>query len=246
MAPKTGSLRVERPGKMLRDMTTDQLRRAILTLHFKPGQHLVERDLCVELGVSRTSIREALRHLEAEGFIERQATRGVVVASLNRDEARQIYEVRLSIEPEMAKRFAERASDGDISDLEAAAQRIGRASRTRRSADAALAYDGFYDVIMRGAQNDVARRLLQTLRGRMAFLRAVTASRAPDARTGDTIVLIEEIVAAAKERDGELMAERCRAFVLRSAAFADHVLAAEEESNGDGSGRPISRAAPAS
>jgi DNA-binding GntR family transcriptional regulator len=209
-------------------MTTDQLRRAILTLHFKPGQHLVERDLCLELGVSRTSIREALRHLEAEGFIERQATRGVIVASVNRDEARQIYEVRLAIEPEMAKHFAERASDAEIADLEAAAQRIDRASRSRRPEDAALAYDSFYGAIMRGAQNDIAGRLLQTLRGRMAWLRAVTSIRAPDARRGDTIKLVQEIVAAAKARDGELMAERCRAFVLRSAAFADSVLAEEE------------------
>jgi GntR family transcriptional regulator, trigonelline degradation regulator len=234
MEPRAGSLRVERPNKMLRDMTTDQLRRAILTLHFKPGQHLVERDLCLELGVSRTSIREALRHLEAEGFIERQATRGVIVASVDRDEARQIYEVRLAIEPEMAKHFAERASDADIADLEAAAQRIGRASRSRRPADAALAYDTFYDAIMRGAQNEVARRLLQTLRGRMAWLRAVTSLRAPDARRDDTISLVQEIVGAAKARDGALMAERCRAFVLRSAAFADSVLAEEEEATGAG------------
>jgi DNA-binding GntR family transcriptional regulator len=245
MAPRVGSLRVERPNKMLRDMTTEQLRRAILTLHFKPGQHLVERDLCIELGVSRTSIREALRHLEAEGFIERQATRGVVVASVGRDEARQIYEVRLSIEPEMAKHFADRASDSDIADLEAAAQRIDRTSRTRRTADAALAYDAFYDVIMRGAQNDVARRLLQTLRGRMAFLRAVTSIRAPDSRTGDTIAHIEGIVAAAKARNGALMAERCRAFVLRSAAFADGVLAAEEEAGAAGAAQRATRAAPA-
>jgi DNA-binding GntR family transcriptional regulator len=229
MAPRVGSLKVERPSKMLRDMTTDQLRRAILTLHFKPGQHLIERDLCVELGVSRTSIREALRHLEAEGFIERQATRGVVVASVDRDEARQIYEVRLAIEPEMAKLFADRASDRDIAELEAAAHRINRASRTRRTADAALAYDAFYDVIMRGAKNEVARRLLQTLRGRMAFLRALTSIRAPDTRREDTIALLTDIVAAGRSRNGELMAERCRAFVLRSAAFADSVLAAGPE-----------------
>jgi DNA-binding GntR family transcriptional regulator len=229
MAAKAGSLKVERPVKMLRDMTADQLRRAILTQHFEPGQHLVERDLCTELGVSRTSIREALRQLEAEGLIERQATRGVVVASVDRNEARQIYEMRLAIEPEMARLFTERASDRDLNELEAAAQRIERANRARRAADAALAFDAFYDVIVKGARNAIAQRFLQTLRGRMAFLRAVTASQAPDARFEDTAALVYDIVAAAKARDGALMAERCRAFVLRSAAFADSVLAARDD-----------------
>ena len=105
-------LRIARDLPTLRDLTTDKLREAIMAQRFKPGQHLVERDLCEQTGVSRSSVREALRHLEAEGLVERRGNRGLFVASITPDEARQIYEVRAAIEPEMARLFAARATDG--------------------------------------------------------------------------------------------------------------------------------------
>jgi len=74
-------LRIARDLPTLRDLTTDKLREAIMAQRFKPGQHLVERDLCEQTGVSRSSVREALRHLEAEGLVERRGNRGLFVAS---------------------------------------------------------------------------------------------------------------------------------------------------------------------
>ena len=50
-------LRVARDLPTLRDLTTDKLREAIMAQRFKPGQHLVERDLCEQTGVSRSSVR---------------------------------------------------------------------------------------------------------------------------------------------------------------------------------------------
>ena len=220
-------LRIERPPKTLRELTTDRLRQAILTLHFKPGEHLVERDLCAQMGVSRTSVREALRHLEAEGLIERSTGRGLTVASVSPDEARQIYEIRAAIEPAMALLFTERASDRDLEELRLACQRIEKTSHGRRASDNAQAFEAFYTVIMRGARNDTARRMLQGLHGRMSYLRAVTSMQATDAYREETVTLVQEITNAGLGRDGTLMAERCRAFVKRSERFARKVLAGE-------------------
>lgn len=224
MPPRAASLKIERPPKTLRELATDQLRRAIVTQHFSPGDHLVERDLCTELGVSRTSIREALRYLESEGLVVRTASRGLVVSSVTPDEARQIYEIRAAIEPAMALLFTERATARDLQDLEAAAQRIISTSRSKRITDNVSALDGFYAVVMRGADNDTARRILQGLHGRMAYLRAITFMRASDDHRAETITMIEAMVAAALKRDGQAFARRCRLFVERSAAFAAQVL----------------------
>src|SRR5260370_3043321 len=101
----------------LREKPTQVLRDAILNLHFRPGQKLVERALCEGTGVSRTCIREALRHLEAEGLVSRLPNRGTIVAEVGADEARQIYESRAVLEAAMAHHFAERADAEDFAML---------------------------------------------------------------------------------------------------------------------------------
>jgi GntR family transcriptional regulator, trigonelline degradation regulator len=102
----------------LLEKTTEVLRDAILNLHFKPGKKLVERSLCIDTGVSRSCIREALRLLEAEGLVTRKPNRGVIVAEVGIDEARQIYEKRAIIESAMVPRFVKRASEADIAQLD--------------------------------------------------------------------------------------------------------------------------------
>jgi DNA-binding GntR family transcriptional regulator len=59
---------IEHP-PLRRDQALERLRNAIITGHFAPGDRLIERELCEAMGVSRTSIREVLRRLEAEQII---------------------------------------------------------------------------------------------------------------------------------------------------------------------------------
>src|SRR5258706_54138 len=97
--------------------STQKLREAILSLRLAPGTRLVERDMVDRLGVSRTGVRTALQALEAEGLVVR-GRRGVfAVASVSRDEAQQIYEVRAALEPAMARLFVERATPAQVAAL---------------------------------------------------------------------------------------------------------------------------------
>ena len=123
----TASLRVIQNTPTLREMTADRLREAIFTMHFKPNDRLVERDLCDQTGVSRTCVREALRHLESEGLVERRSNKGLYVTAITPAEAQQIYEVRGALEPAVARLFVERASDADIKALRQAVSHIGSA-----------------------------------------------------------------------------------------------------------------------
>src|SRR5438067_1583646 len=70
------ALRVLAPQTLVRDEAFDRLRDAIITGHFPPGARLVERELCEAMGVSRTSIREVLRRLEAEKLVRVEPRRG--------------------------------------------------------------------------------------------------------------------------------------------------------------------------
>src|SRR5262245_64954406 len=86
-----------------------KLRAAILNGVFKPGERLLEQNLCEWMGVSRTSVREALRRLEAERLITITPNRGPSVTEIAWDEAKAIYEVRALMEGEAAALFAARA-----------------------------------------------------------------------------------------------------------------------------------------
>src|SRR5581483_8053290 len=114
VAKANNPLWVKREVEPLRERTLKSLRDAILSNHLKPGQRLVERDLCEQAGVSRSSIREALRYLESEGLVESRGTKGMFVSVLNRKQALEIYEVRAALESEAARQFAERATESDL------------------------------------------------------------------------------------------------------------------------------------
>jgi DNA-binding GntR family transcriptional regulator len=203
---------------------TQTLREAILTLRLAPGTRLVEREMVGRLGVSRTGVRAALQSLESEGLVAR-GRRGVFsVAVVSRDEARQIYEVRAALEPAMARLFAERATDAQIAALGAAAARAEAAARASNGPEYVEAFRAFYDVLLTGSGNEIARRILGTLEARIAYLRHLTTQRAPLARQLRTTTLLRGIFSAVFKRAPDLAARRCKAFVERSERFALEVL----------------------
>ena len=90
-------IQIDRHTPSLRERTTAALREAILQLHFKPGQRLVERQLCAETGVSRTCIRESLRQLEAEGLVDRAQNKGMFVAPIAKAPVVLVVSVDLTV-----------------------------------------------------------------------------------------------------------------------------------------------------
>jgi DNA-binding GntR family transcriptional regulator len=93
-----------------------RLRAAILSLELAPGQRLSERGLEPEFGASRTPIRAALMRLESEGLVQRDG-KNWMVAPLNLDEIRALYEFREALESAAARLAIERAAREDLEAL---------------------------------------------------------------------------------------------------------------------------------
>src|ERR1700693_3926359 len=110
-------LRITDAPALLRDQALQRRRDAIISGHFAPGARLIERELCAQMGVSRTSIREVLRGLEAESLITIEPRRGPIVARLNRKQIAEIYDVRAMLESAVIRIFTERANDTQIAYL---------------------------------------------------------------------------------------------------------------------------------
>jgi DNA-binding GntR family transcriptional regulator len=82
----------------LRERALDALRSAIMNGRYRPGDHLGEVDLAGHLGVSRGTVREALRHLQQEGLVT-AGVRGMLrVRSHTATEVRELFEVRAALE----------------------------------------------------------------------------------------------------------------------------------------------------
>lgn len=82
----------------LRDQIREKLRAWIIDGRLEPGTPIRERDLAAQFGVSRLPVREAIRLLEGEGFVEMRARRGAVVRSLNRKDIEEVFDVREALE----------------------------------------------------------------------------------------------------------------------------------------------------
>ena len=85
------------------DLAYAAIRERIVTGALARGARVHQEDLAIELGVSRTPVREALRRLAAEGLVEMRTNRGARVADLDRSGMRAAYDARLLLEPGAAR-----------------------------------------------------------------------------------------------------------------------------------------------
>jgi DNA-binding GntR family transcriptional regulator len=92
----------------------EELRRRIVSGKYVGGDQIRQEALASELGVSRIPIREALLQLEAEGLVIIHTHRGAMVASLSPEDARDLFESRLVLEPVVLKKAIEAATPSDI------------------------------------------------------------------------------------------------------------------------------------
>jgi DNA-binding GntR family transcriptional regulator len=82
----------------LRERALESVRAAIISGQYRPGDHLGEVELASSLGVSRGTVREALRHLQQEGLVT-AGNRGMLrVNSLTPGEVRELFQVRAALE----------------------------------------------------------------------------------------------------------------------------------------------------
>src|SRR5208283_1850229 len=86
----------------------DHIRAAIVQGQFAPGAPLHEVDLCNLLGVSRGTVREALRQLRDENLVEIVPHRGACVTTLSPRRAWEIYTLRAQLEPYAVRLAIER------------------------------------------------------------------------------------------------------------------------------------------
>ena len=202
----------------LRRKIAASLRAAIESGGLPPGARLVEKDLCQQLSVSRTSLREAIRELESEGLLITGPGGGVAVAGMTEAEARNIYRVRGALEALAAEQFAERADDAMIQELKDASARLADAYDSGVIAEMLAAKRHFYETLCRGAGNPVVMDLLNRLNARINLLRST--SLGAQGRLAVSITEIKALVEALARRDAAAARQVAEAHVAAAADAA--------------------------
>jgi DNA-binding GntR family transcriptional regulator len=156
-----------------RDLVHRKLRDAIISGQFEPGQRLLERELVDRMGVSRTPIREALRKLELEGLVTTVPYKGPIVAMPTVEEARQLYEVRASLERRAVELFMERTDEATIERLvkKHSGKELEHLLKQRSPKGILAANNAFHDVIFSGCGNPLLQSMIQNMRNRIVLLR---------------------------------------------------------------------------
>ncbi|MFC7787956.1 GntR family transcriptional regulator [Microbacterium sp. MAHUQ-60] len=203
----------------LREQVIAALRQAILDFQLKPGQRLVERELIEQLGVSRTTIREALRELTSEGLVTVVPQRGAMVTAPSLDDAVDLYEVRASLESLVVQRFVERATDDEVTRLHDTVEDLAAlASETDDIRAILAAKDRFYAVLIAGAGSSALQQLLEGIQARVQVLRATSLSEA--GRAPEVVRELRAVVEAISARDAERASRLCAEHVRAAAATA--------------------------
>ncbi|GAA3687252.1 GntR family transcriptional regulator [Arthrobacter ginkgonis] len=217
---------VGRVAAPLREQVINALRSAILDFRLRPGQRLVERELIEQLGVSRTTVREALRELTSEGLVTVVPQKGAIVSAPSPEEARDLYEARAALEAVVVKRFAERASKSQIMRLGAAAESFAEVIESSEDPVTLLAAkDVFYDVLIEGSGSAVLQQLTEGIQARLRVLRATAMSSEGHA------AVVEElrgITAAIQDGDAEGAAQLYAQHIRRA---ADNALQSLQETD---------------
>jgi DNA-binding GntR family transcriptional regulator len=157
--------------KTVLDQAASRLRTAIMIGELEPGQRLTERYLCERMGISRSSLRTALRRLEAERLITIVPNRGPSVAKLGWSEIEEIHEVWEMLTAEATGRFADIVTDEHIRRLEVQIAAFRAAAKAGDALGHIAATNLFFQVILVG-HNRILSEIIVSLMSRINFLRA--------------------------------------------------------------------------
>lgn len=180
----------------------EELRRRILAGELAGGQIISQEQLAVDLGVSTTPLREALRRLDAEGLVTLDAHRDARVTELNAEEARSLFEVREKLDPLASKLAAQRRTDADIADIKTALRDLEPLS-TSTGFEMLLAHRAFHRSIYTASHNPLLMSLLEGLWDKADRYRQVGLKSKPDSRADQARVRREHIEIAEAVINGD-------------------------------------------
>ncbi|MFE7707601.1 GntR family transcriptional regulator [Streptomyces sp. NPDC057486] len=191
------------------DFAYTRIREGILSGEFEPGTVLQQATLARTIGISTTPLREALRRLKSEGLVELDAHRDARVAPLTAEEARDLLEIRLSLDPLAAALAAQRRTKDDIRRIRELVKDVKPLLSNPTTRDLG-AHRAFHQAVIEASHNDL---LIATLGGlwdkadryRRLGLEAVRTQEERDQKDHEHHELVDAVVRGDSDGAAEVM-----------------------------------------
>jgi DNA-binding GntR family transcriptional regulator len=148
--------------KSLAEHIFQDLENKIITGTLKPGQRVVEEELCRSFGVSRSPVREALRILESQGFVQREPRRGVTVTKISSKEAEDIYTIRARLDSLALYLAIKRNKPGIVQKLKKLHEKMIAVTEGNNVNEYFKLNQKFHELIFRESDNLRLIKLLET------------------------------------------------------------------------------------
>lgn len=195
--------------------TTEAIRTLVLDGVVPTGARLKDLDLAAALGVSRATVREAVRELVQEGLLVHEPYKGLRVASVDDQGWLDLSEVRAALEVVGARRVAERLTPEMDAQIETALQRLRAARAVGDVAGYHEAHIGLHGLIQHLSGNPVLEQTWAILEMRARAVLRIDYETRPDHDRGAVTHL--ELVKAIRSRDRGRIATAVNAHVINSA-----------------------------
>jgi DNA-binding GntR family transcriptional regulator len=145
------------------DGITERLRQAIITGAIRPRERIRVADLERKFGVSHIPIREALRRLQSEGFVEISPRRTTIAAGVDLSDLANIYDLRRIIEVEIGRRSVSRMTKSEIETVRRALVSFQAVANDPSSAEFWERHRNFHWALLAPAANPTVQRVLDHL-----------------------------------------------------------------------------------
>ncbi len=210
----------------LRGAVVRRLREAIISGQLKPGDRLIEARLAKSLKISRPSLREAMRQIEAEGLIEIVSNVGPVVKKHTLDEVRQIRDLRVPIEGMCARYFAMHANEEAVLRLECAVDRVEVALASSNIGEIVRAKQLYYDILTEECGSLIIGKYLLQFIAMTSYLWG--ASLGKPGRPAESVFEMRRLVEALRARDPERAAAASETLARHAASVGVEAEAAAQ------------------
>lgn len=191
--------------RTLHDEVVDRMRDMIIEGQLRAGERINETELCGQLGVSRTPVREAIKTLASEGLIAAVRNKGAIVNHLGAEEILQLLEAAAMIERHCALVGVERASDNEIATIVDLHNQMRKLFEARDRLPYYKLNQAIHTGIVALAHNDTLNTMHEGLQMRLRRIRYV-GNEKPESWSG-AMGEHEMMITALKARDGQALAD---------------------------------------